>query len=144
MEELIILINDYLFYVQKVASIFSEEFDVEIFNLLQERRKKIPFRGAIKHREITHYSFHGFGLGVIYKKKNIDFDFYFENQKCLIGGFDSWKLRNFAENDKVKYSHFLNESKIEDGLNILKELGLITKPQADISTSLWILNQPDF
>ncbi len=141
MDELILLIEDYLFYVKTVAQIFSEEFDVEISEIIWERNKKIPFKGAIKHKKIIHYSFHGIGLAAKYKKKNIDFDFYFDGDKCNIDGFDSWRLRNFAENDGVKYSQFLIQSQIEEGLKLLKESGLIVKPKTDSSTTLWILNK---
>ena len=140
MNELIALIDDYLFQVKEVASIFSEEFGVEIHEILWERKQKIPFKGAIKHRNIFHYTFHGFGLCANYNKKEVDFDFYFNEDKCMIGGFDSWRLRSFAKNNKIKYSQFLNENNIKEGLEQLKNLGLIIKPPKDKHTGLWILN----
>jgi hypothetical protein len=134
------LITNYLKNVAQVAQIFKEEFNVEVEDLGRARFvKTIPFKGSIEHRGISHFSYHGIGLYTCFLNTDIDWDFYFEDEKSKIDGFDSWCLLVFARNYKTKYKDFLEQDIIEVALRNLAMKNIITKPQERYS-HLWILN----
>lgn len=117
------LIIDFQKTSQLVAEKFYEKYGTKELLLGVNSNKTIPRQGSFDI--IKNYSFHGCGLYAKLKEAEIDFDFGDNNR---VDGFDSWRLKGFAESKSELYSMFDSEKSIQIELNKLEQKGKIHKP----------------
>lgn len=93
----------------------------------QEIRNKNYQCGGYKIRP------HGIGMEIKINGTNIDFDFGHEGE---INGFDSWRLYNFVNQNKIK-SSLNTEEKIQAAIDSARSSGFIYK-SAGIGSNLYV------
>jgi hypothetical protein len=125
------LIQAYLLRVDDFVTGMKNEYGVE--NLLVGKRdRKIPPRGTTKDGLIK-FRFHGIGCEVEGSDATFDFDF---GENGVTGGFDAWRLAQFAKSYAPAEATRFTEASIQDDLEKLLVLGVAYAPKQEPSPHL--------
>lgn len=94
----------------------------ELSHPFEWRDRGLPRNGRLAGKPEIYYRFHGVGLYLELDGKTIDFDFGFDGRT---GGFNSWWLGQFAEQDPKRFSAFLDHKFLEAMLQEARDAGEI-------------------
>jgi len=128
------LIQAYLSRVDEFIVTMRDEYGVENV-LLAKRDRIIPPRGTTT-RGAFRFRFHGIGCEVEGIDATFDFDF---GENGTTGGFDSWRLAQFASSYAPAEGQNLTETGIQDELNKLLVRGIVLAPKLEPSPHLLYL-----
>jgi len=116
------LIVDFQSSVREAVQLFYDKYQrTDLLRALHEG--VFPQSGQIANKR---YSFHGIGLGIASRDKEVDFDF---GPNDRIDGFDSWRLFIFA-NSQVRYVGVWTRERIDKELEVLFNSEKIYRPES--------------
>jgi hypothetical protein len=118
------LIKAYLSRVDAFVVTMKNEYDVENV-LLAKRERVIPPQGTTTNGDFK-FRFHGIGCEVTGIDATFDFDF---GKNGTTGGFDSWRLAQFANTYTPAEGHNFTEARIQEELNELLAKGIVLAPK---------------
>jgi hypothetical protein len=129
------IIKDYQLSADKAVHIFKDKYKVN--DILEGWHSRVYEQtGKLIDEGLYFYAFHGIGLAAHFKDRIVDFDFaYFPEPRH--DGFDLWRLTNFIQNQRDKYSEYKDKERIVKEFNELIKKGVIAKPKLENSTTLY-------
>jgi hypothetical protein len=137
-KQLFRLIKRYITCANYLCNVLKDEFQINDESLLDAyRQKKIKKEGKLLDFNIT-FSFHGGGCYFEFEGGTIDIDFG-PNGRC--DGFDSFRLFDFVETNKLLESKVFDPYILEQELKKLYEEGIILRPRLYPNPDLYYLNE---
>jgi hypothetical protein len=97
-------------------------------SLYEAREARMPRQGYLSGRPRIVYRFHGIGVRLRIGPRLIDFNF---GGGGRTGGFDSWKLWQFALGRPARFPELQDEKMLEAALAGAREAGEVGKPFLD-------------
>jgi hypothetical protein len=94
----------------------------ELSHPFEWRERGLPRKGTLAGKPEIYYRFHGAGLYMKRGGKIIDFNLGFDGRT---GGFSSWWLGQFAEQNPKRFSAFLDRNLLEEMLQEARDAGEI-------------------
>ena len=126
------LIKDYRECVDECVELLVNKFG-DLYFLQEVNQGRIPRELEILDRT---YCFHGIGCSVESPEIEVNFDF---GPNGRHDGFDAWRLYSYATATPEKYPELTDKKAIEDGLQKLKNDGLISKSGDRLSSHLFYM-----